>query len=106
MAHKDDEAVFATASVPTVNGANAYIRKLVSAGHKAGIVSQVETAAKKKANVDNSKSSAIFERQLTSVYTEAMLIDDDIKLDNVEKDSLTGCQQTIVCVDCRSKINV
>ena len=34
MAHKDDDAMFATASVPTFNGANAYIRKLVAAGHK------------------------------------------------------------------------
>jgi len=34
MAHKDDDAMFATASVPTFNGANAYVRKLVAAGYK------------------------------------------------------------------------
>ena len=74
------------------------IKKIFFIRQQVGIVSQVETAAQKKANVDSSKSSAIFERQLTSVYTAATLIGDDIKFDNVEKDSPTGCRQTILSV--------
>jgi DNA mismatch repair ATPase MutS len=30
----DDEALFATSSVPTFNGANVYVKKLVAAGYK------------------------------------------------------------------------
>ena len=37
FAHKDDDAMFATASVPTFNGANAYVKKLVASGHKVKI---------------------------------------------------------------------
>ena len=43
-------------------------------------------------------SSSIFRRNLTSVYTAATLIGDDIKLDDVDKDAPSGAPQAIVAV--------
>ncbi|KAL7753455.1 Mismatch repair protein msh3 [Sorochytrium milnesiophthora] len=62
---------FMTASVPT-HRIGVHIRKLVSCGHKVGVVRQTETAALKAAG-DN--KSGPFARQLTNVYTAATLID-------------------------------
>ena len=54
-------------------GPDRYIRKLVSAGHKVGVVSQTETAAEKKVNKGGGGGGggggACFERHLTAVYT-------------------------------------
>lgn len=47
-----------------------YVRKLVQAGHKVGIVRQTETAAIKS---QSSNRNAPFTRQLTAVYTRATL---------------------------------
>ena len=73
---------FLTASVPTFHGPDIYIRKLVAAGHKVGIVTQVETAAAKKVGADASKD--IFTRKLTGVYTATTLIGSDLTLRNSE----------------------
>lgn len=62
---------FLTASVPIYLGADRYIRKLVAAGHKVGVVSQTETAAEKKVN---SVAKGPFQRKLTAVYTATTLL--------------------------------
>lgn len=50
--------------------ASSYLRRLVEAGHKVGIVRQTETAALKAAGDSRSK---LFERRLQQVYTRATL---------------------------------
>lgn len=60
---------FLTASVP-VPRLHVYVRKLVQAGHKVGIVRQTETAAIKSQGANR---NAPFTRQLTAVYTRATL---------------------------------
>lgn len=63
---------FLTASFPTVRLAH-HVGRLVHAGHKVGVVKQIETAALKKAS---DKSSKLFERKLTAVYTKGTLMAD------------------------------
>ena len=81
-AHQDAGGLghFLTASVPTFHGPDIYIRKLVAAGHKVGMVTQVETAAAKKVGADSSKD--VFTRKLTGVYTASTLIGNDLILTN------------------------
>ena len=57
----------------------------------------METAAEKSASAEKS-SASVFRRNLTSVYTGATLIGDDIKLDEVDKDAPSGAPQAIVAV--------
>lgn len=59
---------FNTSSVPNVALAR-HVGRLVNAGHKVGIVRQIETAALKKAN----GKSGTFQRELCEVYTRATL---------------------------------
>jgi DNA mismatch repair ATPase MutS len=61
------------------------------------MITQLETAAEKKV-LDGGKSSTIFERRLTSIYTAATLMGDDIKHGDVERDSPSGVAQTIVAI--------
>ncbi|MCJ1468340.1 Mismatch repair protein msh3 [Pseudocyphellaria aurata] len=68
-AHLDN---FASASVP-VHRLHVHVKRLVNAGHKVGIVRQLETAALKKAG-DN--RNAPFDRKLTNLYTKGTYIDD------------------------------
>ncbi|KAK4648300.1 Mismatch repair protein msh3 [Podospora bellae-mahoneyi] len=68
---------FASASVP-VHRLNVHAKRLVAAGHKVGVVRQVETAALKKAG-DN--RNAPFVRKLTNVYTKGTYIDETGELD-------------------------
>ncbi|GAB7349571.1 hypothetical protein MBLNU459_g0265t1 [Dothideomycetes sp. NU459] len=63
---------FASASFPT-HRLHVHVKRLVSAGHKVGVVRQLETAALKKAG-DN--RNAPFVRQLTNLYTKGTYIDD------------------------------
>ena len=63
---------FASASIP-VHRLHVHVRRLVSAGHKVGIVRQIETAALKAAG-DN--RNAPFDRKLTNLYTKGTYIDD------------------------------
>jgi DNA mismatch repair protein MSH3 len=65
-------------------------------GSQVGIVSQLETAAEKKAA--EKPTSSLFRRNLTSVYTAATLIGDDIRLDDVDKDAPSGSPQTIISI--------
>lgn len=66
-AHMDHN--FLTASVPTFR-LNVYIRRLVSAGYKVGVVKQTETAAIK---AHGSNRTGPFCRGLSALYTKATL---------------------------------
>ena len=68
---------FASASVP-VHRLNVHVKRLVSAGHKVGVVRQLETAALKAAGDTRNKA---FERGLTNLYTKGTYIDDQEALD-------------------------
>ena len=63
---------FASASIP-VHRLHVHVKRLVGAGHKVGVVRQIETAALKAAG-DN--RNAPFVRKLTNLYTKGTYIDD------------------------------
>ena len=63
---------FASASIP-VHRLHVHTKRLVAAGHKVGVVRQLETAALKAAG-DN--RNAPFVRKLTNLYTKGTYIDD------------------------------
>ncbi|KAL4868622.1 hypothetical protein BDV12DRAFT_185824 [Aspergillus spectabilis] len=63
---------FASASIP-VQRLHVHVKRLVTAGHKVGVVRQLETAALKAAG-DNRNTP--FVRKLTNVYTKSTYIDD------------------------------
>ncbi|KAI9782459.1 MAG: Mismatch repair protein msh3 [Geoglossum umbratile] len=63
---------FASASIP-VHRLHVHVKRLVAAGHKVGVVRQLETAALKAAG-DN--KNAPFVRKLTNLYTKGTYIDD------------------------------
>lgn len=63
---------FASASIP-VHRLHVHVKRLITAGHKVGVVRQVETAALKAAG-DN--RNAPFGRKLTNLYTKGTYIDD------------------------------
>ncbi|OAA53956.1 DNA mismatch repair protein MutS, C-terminal domain protein [Niveomyces insectorum RCEF 264] len=69
---------FASASIP-VPRLPVHVKRLVAAGHKVGVVRQMETAALKKVG-DN--RNAPFVRRLTSVYTKGTYIDELGELEN------------------------
>lgn len=64
-----------------------HAKRLVAAGHKVGVVRQIETAALKKAG-DN--RNAPFVRKLTNVYTKGTYIDETGELDQADN---TGAPQ-------------
>ncbi|POR32643.1 DNA mismatch repair protein MSH3 [Tolypocladium paradoxum] len=68
---------FASASIP-VHRLPVHAKRLVAAGHKVGVVRQIETAALKKAG-DNRNTP--FVRKLTSLYTKGTYIDENGELD-------------------------
>ncbi|KAL4934048.1 mismatch repair protein MSH3 [Aspergillus undulatus] len=63
---------FASASIP-VQRLHVHVKRLVTVGHKVGVVRQLETAALKAAG-DNRNTP--FVRKLTNVYTKSTYIDD------------------------------
>ncbi|KAI5294816.1 Mismatch repair protein msh3 [Ascosphaera acerosa] len=63
---------FASASIP-VHRLHVHVKRLVAAGHKVGVVRQLETAALKAAG---SNRNAPFIRKLTNLYTKGTYIDD------------------------------
>lgn len=63
---------FASASIP-VHRLHVHVKRLIGAGHKVGVVRQLETAALKAAG-DN--RNAPFVRKLTNLYTKGTYIDD------------------------------
>ncbi|KAG0216738.1 Mismatch repair protein msh3 [Mortierella sp. NVP41] len=86
---------FYTASIP-IHRLDVHVRRLVHAGHKVGVVKQMETAALKSAG-DN--KSAPFTRKLTNLYTKATFIE---SLDQDEEQSFVGgkpmSSQFIMCI--------
>ncbi|KDQ20147.1 hypothetical protein BOTBODRAFT_27560 [Botryobasidium botryosum FD-172 SS1] len=81
---------FLTGSIP-VHRRPVHVKKLISRGHKVGVVGQTETAALKKAS-DN--KSAPFGRKLTHLYTAATYVDD---LDSA--DDISGSYSSpLVCI--------
>ncbi|KAI6877217.1 DNA mismatch repair protein, partial [Hortaea werneckii] len=68
---------FASASFPT-HRLHVHVKRLVSSGHKVGVVRQLETAALKAAGDNRNKA---FERGLTNLYTKGTYIDDQEGLD-------------------------
>jgi DNA mismatch repair protein MSH3 len=71
---------FASASIP-VHRLHVHVKRLVAAGHKVGVVRQLETAALKAAG-DN--RNAPFVRKLTNLYTKGTYIDDLEGLEDAE----------------------
>jgi DNA mismatch repair protein MSH3 len=68
---------FASASIP-VHRLPVHAKRLVAAGHKVGVVRQIETAALKKAG-DNRNTPFI--RKLTNLYTKGTYVDENGELD-------------------------
>ncbi|KAI7354238.1 DNA mismatch repair protein [Hortaea werneckii] len=68
---------FASAGFPT-HRLHVHVKRLVSSGHKVGVVRQLETAALKAAGDNRNKA---FERGLTNLYTKGTYIDDQEGLD-------------------------
>ncbi|KAK5707402.1 Mismatch repair protein msh3 [Elasticomyces elasticus] len=77
---------FASASVP-VHRLNVHVKRLVSAGHKVGVVRQLETAALKAAGTNRNTT---FDRGLTNLYTKGTYIDDQEPLDGTTSDHAQG----------------
>ena len=69
---------YLTASVP-VPRLHVYVRRLVDAGHKVGVIRQTETAALKAAGeyandgTGTGKNASLFERKLVGLYTKSTL---------------------------------
>jgi DNA mismatch repair protein MSH3 len=87
---------FASASIP-VHRLHVHVKRLVSAGHKVGVVRQLETAALKAAGDNRNKA---FERGLTNLYTKGTYIDDQESLDASVAESGVGAPATghILCL--------
>ena len=87
---------FASASIP-VHRLSVHAKRLVAAGHKIGVVRQIETAALKKAG-DNRNTPFI--RKLTNVYTKGTYIDDIEGLDHPSDVPTGGAPATgyLLCI--------
>jgi DNA mismatch repair protein MSH3 len=85
---------FASASIP-VHRLPVHAKRLVAAGHKVGVVRQIETAALKKAG-DN--RNAPFVRKLTNVYTKGTYVDEIGELDPSSDNSGTPSGGYLLCI--------
>ncbi|XP_024131961.1 DNA mismatch repair protein Msh3 isoform X1 [Oryzias melastigma] len=76
---------FMTCSIPT-HRLFVHVRRLVSHGHKVGVVKQTETAAIKASGANR---NALFTRQLSALYTKSTLVGEDVNqicsLEDVEE---------------------
>ena len=81
---------FAACSFPTAR-LHVHVKRLVQAGHKVGVVKQLETAAL-KAIGDNRNTP--FVRQLTNVYTKGTYVDDVEGLEGPVAGTFTGATAT------------
>ena len=77
---------FASASIP-VHRLPVHAKRLVAAGHKVGVVRQIETAALKKVG-DN--RNAPFTRKLTNLYTKGTYVDEVGELDQKAEGAPSG----------------
>lgn len=87
---------FASASIP-VHRLHVHVKRLVAAGHKVGVVRQLETAALKAAG-DN--RNAPFVRKLTNLYTKGTYIDEVEGLDGPTAGPSGGAPATghLLCI--------
>lgn len=87
---------FASASIP-VHRLHVHVKRLVAAGHKVGVVRQLETAALKAAG-DN--RNAPFVRKLTNLYTKGTYIDDVAGLEGPVEGPSGGAPATgyLLCI--------
>ena len=87
---------FASASIP-VHRLHVHVKRLVAAGHKVGVVRQLETAALKAAG-DN--RNAPFVRKLTNLYTKGTYVDDVEGLEGPAEGSNGGAPATgyLLCI--------
>ncbi|KFY18007.1 hypothetical protein V491_04888 [Pseudogymnoascus sp. VKM F-3775] len=87
---------FASASIP-VHRLPVHAKRLVAAGHKVGVVRQIETAALKKAG-DNRNTP--FVRKLTNLYTKGTYIDDTEGLGDATAGTPGGAPATgyLLCI--------
>ncbi|KAJ9626342.1 Mismatch repair protein msh3 [Taxawa tesnikishii (nom. ined.)] len=81
---------FASASFP-VHRLHVHVKRLVAAGHKIGVVRQLETAALKAAG-DNRNTP--FVRKLTNLYTKGTYIDDVEGLEGLAATPISGAPAT------------
>ncbi|KAI1178776.1 muts domain V-domain-containing protein [Nemania sp. FL0916] len=84
---------FASASIP-VHRLPVHAKRLVAAGHKVGVVRQIETAALKKVG-DN--RNAPFTRKLTNVYTKGTYVDEVGELDQ-QSPTTTSAGGYLLCI--------
>ncbi|KAH7922832.1 hypothetical protein BV22DRAFT_1113691 [Leucogyrophana mollusca] len=70
-----------TASIP-VHRRDVHLKKLLSQGHKVGVVEQTETAALKK--VSDTRNT-LFERKLAHLYTATTYVDELDSVDDLDK---------------------
>uniref|UniRef100_A0A3Q2Q199 DNA mismatch repair protein MSH3 n=1 Tax=Fundulus heteroclitus TaxID=8078 RepID=A0A3Q2Q199_FUNHE len=66
---------FMTCSIPT-HRLFVHVRRLVSQGHKVGVVKQTETSALKASGTNR---NALFSRQLSALYTKSTLVGEDVE---------------------------
>jgi DNA mismatch repair protein MSH3 len=85
---------FASASIP-VHRLPVHAKRLVAAGHKVGVVRQIETAALKKAG-DN--RNAPFVRKLTNVYTKGTYVDEIGELDQSSDNAGAPAGGYLLCI--------
>ncbi|KAI0817633.1 muts domain V-domain-containing protein [Xylaria sp. FL0064] len=85
---------FASASIP-VHRLPVHAKRLVAAGHKVGVVRQIETAALKKVG-DN--RNAPFTRKLTNVYTKGTYVDEVGELDQQTDASASSAGGYLLCI--------
>ncbi|XP_028434901.1 DNA mismatch repair protein Msh3 isoform X2 [Perca flavescens] len=84
---------FMTCSIPT-HRLFVHVRRLVSHGHKVGVVKQTETSAIKASGANK---NALFTRQLCALYTKSTLVGEDVnpvcRLGDVEEG---GCGDVVL----------
>uniref|UniRef100_A0AAX7U6K5 DNA mismatch repair protein MSH3 n=1 Tax=Astatotilapia calliptera TaxID=8154 RepID=A0AAX7U6K5_ASTCA len=83
---------FMTCSIPT-HRLFVHVRRLVSHGHKVGVVKQTETSAIKASGANR---NTLFTRQLSALYTKSTLVGEDVnpvcRLGDVEEG---GCDDVV-----------
>lgn len=92
---------FASASIP-VHRLHFHVKRLVMAGHKVGVVRQLETAALKAVG-DN--RNAPFVRKLTNLYTKGTYIDDIEGFDDTDRGSPAPASASTGFLLCITEIN-
>ncbi|XP_041855625.1 DNA mismatch repair protein Msh3 [Melanotaenia boesemani] len=83
---------FMTCSIPT-HRLFVHVRRLVSHGHKVGVVKQTETSAIK---ASGSNRNTLFTRQLSAMYTKSTLVGEDVNpVCRLEDVAEGGCDDVV-----------